>query len=181
MQVGSIGRLGLVAVNFIGVRDYKGYPVVKDTSELARLCFMSAGSPLVAFVHWGEEYTRSARSADLAAAQAMHACGVNAVIGAHSHRASSRIEAAQGGEYQVTFSLGNLVFDQRSERATSALLELRLFQQGTFATRLVPMPNLFERALARQRRTVRDVGGAPEPNELEQRPRPACIGHPGSC
>jgi poly-gamma-glutamate synthesis protein (capsule biosynthesis protein) len=46
----------------------------------------------------------------------------------------------------MVFSLGNLLFDQRGERVSSALVELRLFKQGTFATRLVPMPNLFELA-----------------------------------
>jgi poly-gamma-glutamate synthesis protein (capsule biosynthesis protein) len=52
----------------------------------------------------------------------------------------------QGGEFQIVFSLGNLLFDQRGDRASSALLELRLFKQGTFATRLIPLPNLFELA-----------------------------------
>ncbi len=149
MQPASLGRLGIVPVNFIGVRDYKNYPVVRQPADLARLCRMNARSPLVAFTHWGEEYTREARPADLAAAQAMHGCGVNAVIGAHSHQASPGIDAPQGGEYQVTFSLGNLLFDQKGERASSALLEVRLFKQGTFATRLVPLPNLFDVATTR--------------------------------
>jgi poly-gamma-glutamate synthesis protein (capsule biosynthesis protein) len=74
----------------------------------------------------------------------MHSCGVSAIVGTHSHRASAQIEALQGGEYQLTFSLGNLLFDQRSERSSGALLELRVFEQGTFATRLVPVPNLYE-------------------------------------
>jgi poly-gamma-glutamate capsule biosynthesis protein CapA/YwtB (metallophosphatase superfamily) len=78
----------------------------------------------------------------------MHACGVSAVIGAHSHQAATRIEAVQGGEYQIAFSLGNLLFDQKGERVSGALLEVRLFKQGTFATRLIPMPNLFDRAAA---------------------------------
>jgi poly-gamma-glutamate synthesis protein (capsule biosynthesis protein) len=52
----------------------------------------------------------------------------------------------QGGEFAMVFSLGNLLFDQRGERVSSALVELRLFKQGTFATRLVPLPNLFELA-----------------------------------
>ena len=76
----------------------------------------------------------------------MHGCGVAAVIGAHSHQAAPGIEAMQGGAFQVTFSLGNLLFDQKSDRASSALLEFRLFKQGTFATRLIALPNLYELA-----------------------------------
>src|SRR5262249_43134 len=102
----------------------------------------------VAFVHWGQEYTRTPGEPEHAAAQALHACGVEVVIGAHSHQAAERPEAVQGGEYLLVFSLGNLLFDQKSERASSALLEMRFFKQGRVATRLVPLPNLFELATA---------------------------------
>jgi poly-gamma-glutamate synthesis protein (capsule biosynthesis protein) len=146
MQARDLGRFGLIAVNFIGVRDHRGYPVAKGPADLQRLCRLKARSPLIALVHWGEEYIRTAQPANYAAAQALHNCGVDAVIGAHSHQAAAGIEAMQGGGFQMVFSLGNLLFDQRGERASSALLELRLFKQGTFATRLVPLPNLFELA-----------------------------------
>jgi AmmeMemoRadiSam system protein B len=179
MQTGSVGRLGLVAVNFVGARDYKGYPVIRQASELERLCRMEVRSPLVAFVHWGEEYMRVARPADLAAAETMHGCGVNAVIGAHSHQAATRIEAMQGGEYQTTFSLGNMLFDQKGERASSALLELRLFKQGTFATRLVQLPNLFDRATEWLADKARQAGETPaaETEDLPRRPtKLPCVG-----
>jgi AmmeMemoRadiSam system protein B len=146
MQPVDLDRFGLVAVNFIGARDHRHYPVAKSPADLQELCRMKARSPLIAFVHWGEEYTRAAQPADYAAAQALHACGANAIIGAHSHQAAPGIEAMQGGEFQMVFSLGNLLFDQKSDRASSSLLELRLFKQGTFATRLIPLPNLFELA-----------------------------------
>jgi len=156
MSALDLERFGLVAVNFIGVRDYRGYPVVKRVGELQRICRMKVRAPLVAFVHWGEEYTDSAQPADHAAAQALHACGVDLIVGAHSHRAAARIDAPQGGEFQMVFSLGNLLFDQRGDRASAALLELRLFGQGTFAARLVPLPNLFDLASdASARRTAR--------------------------
>ncbi len=185
MEPASLGRLGIVPVNFIGVRDYKGYPVVKQPSDLARLCRLKVRSPLVGLVHWGEEYTREARPADLASAQAMHGCGVNAVVGAHSHQAVTRIDAPQGGEYQVTFSLGNLLFDQKGERASSALLELRLFKQGTFATRLVPLPNLFDVATARLAAKTAQAAEAPvvpaaagenETRDLRQPQKRPCVG-----
>jgi hypothetical protein len=135
------------------VRDYRGYPVVKRVGELQRICRMKVRAPLVAFVHWGEEYTDSAQPADHAAAQALHACGVDLIVGAHSHRAAARIDAPQGGEFQMVFSLGNLLFDQRGDRASAALLELRLFGPGDIR---------------------RAAGAAAEP----VRPRVGCVGAP---
>ena len=146
MQAVDLGRFGLIAINFIGSRDHRGYPVVKSPADLQSLCRMKARSPLIALLHWGEEYHRVAQAANYAAAQALHTCGVDAIIGAHSHHAAQRIEAMQGGEFQLVFSIGNLLFDQRGDRVSSAIVELRLFRQGTFATRIMPLPNLFELA-----------------------------------
>jgi poly-gamma-glutamate synthesis protein (capsule biosynthesis protein) len=105
---------------------------------------MKARPPLIALVHWGQEYTNVGGVPEYTAAETMQACGVSAIVGAHSHQAVSRIEAMQGGEYQITYSLGNLLFDQKAGRSSGALLELRAFQQGTYATRLIPVANLFE-------------------------------------
>jgi AmmeMemoRadiSam system protein B len=149
-EIIDAGAFRLVGLNFIGKSDYHGYPVVRD-GDLKELCRMQARPPLIAFVHWGQEYTKVAGAPEYASAEAMQACGVSAVIGAHSHQAASAIEAMQGGEYQMTFSLGNLLFDQRSSRSSGALLEFRMFEQGTYATRLIPIPNLFELAASRLR------------------------------
>ena len=58
-------------------------------------------------------------------------------------------KAFGAAEWQVfvmfsAFSLGNFIFDQSSPRGSGALLELRVFGQGTVAARLVPIPNLFD-------------------------------------
>jgi AmmeMemoRadiSam system protein B len=147
-EIVDLGPFRLVALNFIGKSDRRGYPAVQD-DDLEDLCRMSARPPLIALVHWGEEYTKTAGPSEYAAAEALQACGVSAIVGAHSHQAAPRIEAMQGGEYQLTFSLGNFLFDQKANRSSSALLELRTFEQGTYAARLVPVPNLFELATAR--------------------------------
>ena len=44
----------------------------------------------------------------------------------------------------MVYSLGNFIFDQSSPRGSGALVELRVFKQGTVAARLVPIPNLFD-------------------------------------
>ena len=142
-EIADVGPFRLLGLNFIGKFDYHDYPAVKD-DDLQDICGMKAAPPLLAFVHWGEEYTTAASPAQYAAAQAMQDCGVAAIVGAHPHRAANAIEALQGGEYALLYSLGNLLFDQSAERSSGALLELRVFKQGTFAARLIPLPNLFE-------------------------------------
>jgi Bacterial capsule synthesis protein PGA_cap/Memo-like protein len=146
MRPVEFGQMGVVAINFIGARDYKGYPVIKSDAELQKLCDTRSRSPLIAFVHWGDEYRRDANPAQYGAAEALHKCGVGIIIGAHSHQASRGIEAPRGGEYLMLGSLGNLLFDQRGGQVSGALLELRRFAKGTVATRLIPIPNLYELA-----------------------------------
>jgi len=100
-----------------------------------------------------------AQQSNYAGSNALHSCGVNAIIGAHSHQAALSIEALQGGEFQMVFSLGNLLFDQTADRSSSSLLELRLFKQGTFATRLIPLSNMFELATSRLAEKARAKDG----------------------
>ncbi|MEJ0050156.1 MAG: AmmeMemoRadiSam system protein B [Methylovirgula sp.] len=142
-QIVDVGPFRLLGLNFIGKCDFHNYPVMRD-NDLEELCHMQAKPPLLAFVHWGREYTNAAQAGEYAAARAIWAGGVSAIIGAHSHQATDHIEAMQGGEYAMTFSLGNLLFDQTSSRGSGALLEVRVFEQGTYAMRLIPIPNLFE-------------------------------------
>jgi poly-gamma-glutamate synthesis protein (capsule biosynthesis protein) len=114
---------------------------------LERLCRSPARPPLVALVHWGREYTATAGDEERAIAEALAACGVSFVVGAHSHRSSRRPEPIAGGEALMFFSLGNLLFDQRSPYGSGALLELRWFKQGTFAARVIALPNLYDAAV----------------------------------
>jgi AmmeMemoRadiSam system protein B len=149
MQPVELGGTGIVAVNFIGLPDQKRYPVIKNEADLQKLCASRVRSPLIAFTHWGDEFREDSTPAQYQAADALHRCGVGIIIGAHSHRASRSIEAVQGGEYQILGSLGNLLFDQRGGQVSGALLELRQFAKGTVATRLIPIPNLFELSVGR--------------------------------
>ena len=129
----------------VSKRQIPDFPIAQD-SDLDELCQRPARPPLLAFVHWGHEYTNTASQSEDLIADRLLDCGVSAIIGAHSHRASTGIEVRHGGAQQVTYSLGNLVFDQNGSVASGALLELRLFNQGTFATRLLPIANLYDLA-----------------------------------
>jgi poly-gamma-glutamate synthesis protein (capsule biosynthesis protein) len=155
--IADLGGFRLVALNFVGPQDVKGYPVVKrvdsrggpaQAADITRLCNSPARPPLVALVHWGNEYTTSAGSTERNIAEELAGCGVSLVIGAHSHQASAGLNLAGGGEALMLYSLGNLLFDQASPRGSGALLELRVFGQGTFAARLIMAPNLYD-AVAR--------------------------------
>jgi poly-gamma-glutamate synthesis protein (capsule biosynthesis protein) len=142
-EIVDFGAFRLLALNFISKQQIAGFPTVKD-GDLAQLCHRPARPPLLAFVHWGEEYSTIAGGDEYAAASHLADCGAVGIIGAHSHRASSTIEVTRGGAQQVTFSLGNLLFDQSGRVSSGAILELRVFEQGTFATRLIPIPNLYD-------------------------------------
>nr|VFJ42368.1 MAG: poly-gamma-glutamate synthesis protein (capsule biosynthesis protein) [Candidatus Kentron sp. FW] len=142
-EIGDLGGFRILPLGFHRGRGM-GQRVVGSAEDLKAVCAQAAEPPLVAFVHWGTEYTDTATDAEREAALALNRCGVTLVAGAHSHQATRNIESLAGGAVQLVFSLGNFAFDQRSDRASGALLELRVFKQGTIAARLVPIPNLFE-------------------------------------
>lgn len=114
---------------------------------IATACRADAVPPFIVMAHWGAEYTSQTGPEEFSAGEALAACGVSAIIGAHSHQASDRVDAING-HTQSVFSLGNFIFDQNGARGSGALLELRVFRQGTIATRLVPLSNLFDLANA---------------------------------
>jgi poly-gamma-glutamate synthesis protein (capsule biosynthesis protein) len=116
-------------------------------ADIERLARSGAAPPLVAFLHWGVEYSDVPAARERALADALRRQAVSLIVGAHPHRAGEGIEALAGGEAQLVYSLGNFLFDQRDERVSGGLLELRAFEQGTFFTRLIPLPNFYRDAL----------------------------------
>lgn len=140
--VADLGAFRLLALNFVGgklVGDAIARPDALDF-----VCGLDAAPPLVAFVHWGDEYVTAPGAEERAIADRLARCGVSLIVGAHAHQASGGVEPLRGGAAQMVFSLGNFIFDQSSPRGSGALLELRVFGQGTLAARLVPVPNLFD-------------------------------------
>ncbi|MCC0016704.1 MAG: AmmeMemoRadiSam system protein B [Rhodobiaceae bacterium] len=139
----DIGPVRIVAINYIPGRGNTA-ALYREPGDSAAVCALDAAPPLVALVHWGEEYVAEAGERERAIARQLADCGVAVVAGAHSHQASSTVEMVPGRETAMVFSLGNFLFDQRGDRASAALLELRTFASGTVAARLVSLPNLFE-------------------------------------
>jgi AmmeMemoRadiSam system protein B len=140
--VADMGAFRLLALNFVGGKMVGD--AIADPDDLGWVCGLDAAPPLVAFVHWGDEYVTEGGGDERLIADALARCGVSLIVGAHSHQASTAIEPLRGGAAQSVFSLGNFIFDQSSPRGSGALLELRIFAQRTVAARLVPIPNLFD-------------------------------------
>jgi AmmeMemoRadiSam system protein B len=113
---------------------------------LDRLIRPDASKATIAFVHWGREYVDQPSEREMMLAEEMRLRSVTAIIGAHPHVASGRLDALAGGDVLQHYSLGNFLFDQSAERASGNLLELRVFEQGTVFGRLIPLPNLFDLA-----------------------------------
>jgi AmmeMemoRadiSam system protein B len=90
----------------------------------------------IAFVHWGTEYRSGMDARQIALDAELRKRGVTLVIGAHPHVPAGLLCAADGC---TAPSLGNLLFDQPD--SSGALLEVRVFPQGTMMPRLLPGPS----------------------------------------
>ena len=55
-EIADLGKFRLVTLNFVSKRQIPGFPVVQD-GELNDLCAHQARPPLLAFLHWGTEYS----------------------------------------------------------------------------------------------------------------------------
>jgi AmmeMemoRadiSam system protein B len=99
-----------------------------------------AGRLLFALLHWGAEFQPEATPRQLEVLDWLGQSPVSAVFGAHPHVASPGPELWRNGHGLVSLSLGNFLFDQ--ENGSGALAEVRFFENGTFATRWIPLGNL---------------------------------------
>ncbi len=97
--------------------------------------------PRLAFLHWGAEYREGLDGRQRWIAGRVRRAGFDLLFGCHSHRPSERLILE--GNLPVLPSLGNLLFDQSQRERGGALLEVRFFDQGTFATRVIPVGNMY--------------------------------------
>jgi poly-gamma-glutamate synthesis protein (capsule biosynthesis protein) len=144
-RAADLGPFRVWPINMVGRNDRAGFPVARP-GELDALCRVPAKPPLVALAHWGAEYVEELGAEEREAAATLHRCGAGFVVGGHSHRGSDTLQAPEGGAYALLPSLGNFLFDQTASRGSGVLLELRRFRQGTIASRVLPLPNLFDLA-----------------------------------
>jgi AmmeMemoRadiSam system protein B len=149
LKHGDVQDLGLFRVTALtdlnSTGDRRTDLISRD--DIERLAQANAAPPLFAFLHWGTEYEDRASARERELADGLRRSAVSLIVGAHPHRASQGIESLAGGQAQLAYSLGNFLFDQRSELVSGALLEVTLFDQGTFFTRLIPLPNFYKDSL----------------------------------
>jgi AmmeMemoRadiSam system protein B len=145
-DVQDLGPFRVVALTDLNSTGERRTDLV-SRDDIDRLAQASAAPPLFAFLHWGTEYEERPGARERELADGLRRSAVSLIVGAHPHRASQAIESLAGGQAQLVYSLGNFLFDQRSELVSGALLEVTLFDQGTFFTRLIPLPNFYKDAL----------------------------------
>lgn len=156
IEHGAVTDLGGARVAGMTARRSAHYvhPVARDAKSAAFLCDQPAAPPVIVLAHWGGAGQTAAKAAERQQADMLARCGAAAILGAHPHRASGRITLVAGGATQMVFSLGNFLFDQSSRKSSGALVELRVFRQGTVAARLAPAPNLMELAARAAREEI---------------------------
>jgi AmmeMemoRadiSam system protein B len=111
--------------------------------DLEELQQRRLAQPVVTFVHWGAEYLAQPRARELGLLGDLRRCGLPLVIGAHPHVASVDVMSLAGGSGACVYSLGNFIFDQYDPRVSGTLIEVRFFEQGTYALRLHTVGNLY--------------------------------------
>jgi len=97
-----------------------------EAIEQIRRLQETTSKPIVVLVHWGSEYESMPNAQQRMWAHKLVAAGVDLVVGAHPHvvQPAELLEAA-GQQGFVAYSLGNFVFDQPDQQATSHSVVLR--------------------------------------------------------
>lgn len=103
--------------------------------------------PRIAFLHWGAEYREGPDERQTWIARRVQTSGFDLLVGCHSHLPASKLRILEG--IPTLTSLGNLLFDQAQRNRGGVLLEVRFFDQGTFATRVIPLGNLYRGLMGR--------------------------------
>jgi AmmeMemoRadiSam system protein B len=144
-EIVDLGRIRVAALTDLDNATGQFLGVITKV-EIEKLSHLGAGAPAVAFVHWGHEGAASPDERQRALAHDLAIARIPLIAGAHPHVASRHLDLVDGPSTLRAFSLGNFIFDQSARRASGGVLEVRVFDQGTFAARLVPIANYFDLA-----------------------------------
>lgn len=138
-------RLAVFAANFVPLENWmydadRPGPCEPTSDDLVRnirsFLASSPGAHCIAVVHWGWEFRAEPNEEQSALAQALLDAGAEAVIGHHPHVIQT---VERSGEKTVVYSVGNFVFDQRTEEARRALAVKLLVTGRGIDVRLVPL------------------------------------------
>jgi poly-gamma-glutamate synthesis protein (capsule biosynthesis protein) len=96
--------------------------------------------PAFAFVHWGKEFSDAVQPSQIRIAKWIEDTAISLICGSHPHVSSTGLASWKGADGLVAWTLGNFLFDQ--PQGSGALLEVRIFDNATYATRWLAIPNL---------------------------------------
>ena len=139
----DLGAFRLAAFTDLDNRTRRASGVIED-ADISRLARSTARPPLFAMANWGLDYEATPGRRELHLMEAFHKAAVSLIVGVRPHVTARGFHLLGGGETLSVHSLGNFLFDQSSRRASGSILEVRVFDQGTFFARLVPIPNFLE-------------------------------------
>lgn len=108
----TYGTNGLPTPEGLYINRIDSFAIIRDIQQIDR----STTDAIIAYFHWGQEYSRQPDAYQKAIAALCHRYGVEIVIGSHPHvvQPISYYEEDDGAIRYVTFySLGNLVSNQR--------------------------------------------------------------------
>ncbi|MEH0158585.1 CapA family protein [Limibacter armeniacum] len=103
-----------------------------DTAQILRDIHKSKASnvdAIIAFMHWGDEYTDQPNSYQKSISRLLHQKGIDYVIGAHPHvlQPMETFNDSTKAKKQVTvYSLGNFVAGQANEKRMGAIFRMKL-------------------------------------------------------
>lgn len=108
--------------------------------------------PAFAFVHWGKEFSDEVQPSQKRISKWLEDTAITLICGSHPHVASTGMERWKGADGLVAWTLGNFLFDQ--PQGAGGLLEVRIFDNATYATRWLAIPNLLYETKSEQEFTV---------------------------
>jgi AmmeMemoRadiSam system protein B len=148
--IADLGAFRLVALTDVDNRSKRSIGVIQN-SDIAKIAHASAAPPLFAMINWGPDLGTRPADRQSKLMEALHEAAVSLIVGVHPHQAAANLDILGDAQGLSIYSLGNFLFDEDSRVASGTLLEVRVFDQGTFFARLIPHPNFYEQALKRSR------------------------------
>lgn len=137
----DLGRFRLGAATDVANRPVPGKNLLTEKSFDPWRLEGGSAKPLFAFLHCGAEYADVPGARERQLATWAEEAGAGLILGAHPHRPSPDWERASRS--LRFFSLGNLIFDQLDSANGGGLVEVRFFEQGTWAAWWHPLGNLY--------------------------------------
>lgn len=154
----DLGRFRLGVASDVANRPQPARNLLTKQSFAAWVRQSGESKPLFAFLHAGEEGEAVPGDRVREVAGWAEQAGASLILGAHPHRPSPGWERSQRA--LRFYSLGNLVFDQLDPDRGGGLVEVRFFEQGTWAARWLPLGNLYLQSRSRAEKSAPAPSGA---------------------